>query len=189
MTVPPVAHPLLPAWARVGRKRLAHIERVAALVARWAERMQVGPGEQARWLRAAWLHDALRDAPDEELDRWAPDSRGPAALRHGPAAAARAKAGGETDRGVLDAVRYHSVGLAEWDRVGRVLYCADFLEPGRSFDAAERAALGERFPADPGGVLAEVARRRLRYAVQSGWTIPEPTYRFWNALAAGERWR
>ena len=36
---------------------------------------------------------------------------GPAELRHGPASAARAAAEGETDRGVLDAVRYHSVGL------------------------------------------------------------------------------
>ena len=38
------------------------------------------------------------------------DAPGPAELRHGPASAARAKAEGEIDRGVLDAVRYHSRG-------------------------------------------------------------------------------
>ena len=114
----------------------------------------------------------------------APSTPGPAALKHGPASAARAKAEGETDRGVLDAVRYHSVGLAEWDMVGRMLYCADYLEPGRPFARVERAALARRLPADPNGVLYEVARLRLAYAIQSGWPLPEPSYRFWNSLAS-----
>ena len=86
------------------------------------------------------------------------------------------------DRGVLDAVRYHSVGLAEWDMVGRALYCADFLEPGRDFDNERRAELARRFPQDVGGVLREVAQSRLAYALRCGWVIPEPTYRFWNSL-------
>ena len=102
--------------------------------------------ERHRWLRAVWLHDALRDAPEEELTRWAPSTPGPPELRHGPASAARAKSEGETDRGVLDAVRYHSLGLAEWDMVGRILYCADYLEPGREHEREWRAELAERLP-------------------------------------------
>jgi HD superfamily phosphohydrolase YqeK len=147
--------------------------------------MGVSEAEANRWLRAAWLHDALRDAPDEELRRWASSSPGPAELRHGPASAARAKAEGETDRGVLDAVRYHSVGLAEWEMVGRILYCADYLEPGRSSKREMRAELARRLPDDPAGVLREVAQIRLSRLVSSGWPIPEPTVRFWNSLAAG----
>jgi HD superfamily phosphohydrolase YqeK len=85
---------------------------------------------------------------------------------------------------VLDAVRYHSVGLAEWDMVGRVLYCADFLEPGRTFDVERRAALAARFPSDPQGVLHDVAARRVMHIVRSGWPLPEPTIRLWNSLAA-----
>jgi len=169
-------------WAAVSPPRLAHIERVAQLAAEWAEEMGVPDNERNRWLRAIWLHDALRDAPAEELERWAPSAPGPAEFRHGPASAARAKADGETDRGVLDAVRYHSMGLAEWDMVGRALYCADYLEPGRPHDSDERAALAARFPKDPGGVLREVARRRIARAVQSGWPLPDPTVRFWNSL-------
>jgi HD superfamily phosphohydrolase YqeK len=168
----------------VSPKRLAHIERVARLVAQWAEEMGVPDSERNRWLRAVWLHDAMRDAEPGELERWAPSMPGPAELRHGPASAARAKADGETDRGVLDAVRYHSVGLAEWDMVGRVLYCADFLEPGREHTQDERRALAARFPKDPGGVLREVARARLGHAVTSGWPLPDPTVRFWNSLLA-----
>jgi len=174
--------PTTPSWATASPERVAHIERVARLVLDWAEEMGVPDSERNRWLRAVWLHDALRDAPPEELEKWAPTSPGPPAIRHGPASAARAKADGETDRGVLDAVRYHSMGLAEWDMVGRVLYCADFLEPGRSFDQSGRADLVARFPRDPTGVLREVARARVARLVQSGWPLPDPTVRFWNSL-------
>lgn len=174
----------LPAWAKVRPKRLAHIERVVGLVTRWGGEMRLPAREHARWLRAAWLHDALRDASPEELAALVPGSAGPVELLHGPASAARADAEGEADRGVLDAVRYHSLGYAEWDMPGRALYCADFLEPGRSFDRVGRAALALRFPADPRGVLYEVARRRLAYSIEFGWPIPEPTFRFWNSLAS-----
>jgi HD superfamily phosphohydrolase YqeK len=168
-------------WAVVSPERLEHIERVAVLVSSWAEEMGIPASERHRWLRAVWLHDALRDAPGEELEKWASSISGPAELRHGPASAARAKAEGEIDRGVLDAVRYHSLGLAEWDMVGRSLYCGDYLEPGRPRDRAELAA---RFPGDPGGVLREVARERVSRLVALGWTLPEPTVRFWNSLVA-----
>jgi HD superfamily phosphohydrolase YqeK len=180
----PSLRPTLPSWAVCAPERRAHIERVAALVAEWAEAMGVPDPERNRWLRAVWLHDALRDAPLDELDRWAPSVPGPAELKHGPASAARAKAEGETDRGVLDAVRYHSVGLAEWDMAGRVLYCADFLEPGRGFEPDVRAQLAARYPSDPSGVLREVARRRITHQVASGWTLLEPTVRLWNSLVA-----
>src|SRR5690242_16469012 len=111
----------LPPWAVVTAERRAHIERVAQLLAAWADALGVSASERARWLKAAYLHDALRDAPLES------------AFAHGPAAAERAAQDGETDRGVLDAVRYHTLGYAAWDDVGRMLYLADFLEPGRRF--------------------------------------------------------
>lgn len=179
----PDTRPTLPTWAVVSPERLAHIERVAALIAQWADAMAQAETERARWLRAAWLHDALRDASPDELRRWAPSAEDPPKLRHGPASAARAAADGEVDRGVLDAVRYHSVGFAGWDLVGRALYCADFLEPGRRFEAEERAELARRFPADPVGTLREVARRRLLHYVRSGWPLPVPTVGLWNSLA------
>lgn len=180
--VPSELRPTLPEWAQVSPGRLQHIQRVAELVMLWSGRMGIPDSERNRWLRAVWLHDALRDAPLSELETYAPSTPGPPELRHGPASAARAKAEGEIDRGVLDAVRYHSVGLAEWDMVGRVLYCADFLEPGRASSGHERAALAEQFPLDPQGVLYQVARTRLTHLVLSGWSIPQPTVRFWNSL-------
>jgi HD superfamily phosphohydrolase YqeK len=144
--------------------------------------MRVSHTETARWLRAVWLHDALRDADGQELERWAPNAPGPPSLRHGPASAARAEAEGEEDRGILDAVRYHSVGYAGWDMVGRVLYCADYLEPGRTFARDWRADLATRFPHDPHGVVAAVAQARVDHLVRSRWPLIEPTVGFWNSL-------
>jgi HD superfamily phosphohydrolase YqeK len=163
-------------------ERLQHVERVAGLALRWAEELGVPDSERNRWLRAIWLHDALRDAPPEQLEKWSANTPGPPELRHGPASSARARAEGEDDRGVLDAVRYHSFGLAEWDMVGRILYCADYLEPGRAFDRERRAELADRLPREPGNVLREVARSRLIHTIESGWRILEPTARFWNSL-------
>jgi len=184
MTIPAELLPSIPAWAQMTPKRLAHVVRVAELAWRWSLATKATAVEQRRWLRAVWLHDALRDADPQELARWAGEPADlPVELLHGPAAARRAEADGEADRGVLDAVRYHSVGSAQWDRAGQVLYCADFLEPGRRFDRVERAALAERYPADPDGVFVEVVTRRLLYSVRSGWTIPEPTWRLWNSIA------
>lgn len=181
---PPGLRPTLPEWAVVSPARLEHIERVAELAAHWAEQLGVPDSERHRWLRAIWLHDALRDAPVEELDRWAADSPDPPELRHGPASAARARAEGEDDRGVLDAVRYHSLGLAEWDMVGRILYCADYLDPGRPFDREQRAEWADRLPSDPGAVLRDVARARFLHIVRSGWPVHDLTRRFWNSLVA-----
>jgi len=160
----------LPAWAQVSAERRAHIERVVALLNSWADAMHVDANERDRWLRAGWLHDALRDSP---LADWS---------AHGPAAAARAAATGERDQGVLEAVRYHTIGSRGWDDVGRMLYLGDFLEPGRDFASGERAELARRVPTERDAVLREVARRRLEWALRSGWQLPNETVAFWNSL-------
>ena len=174
----------LPSWAIVSPKRKEHIERVATLVSSWADTLQLDPAQRGRWERAAWLHDALRDAPHEQLIVY-PDDRGwPAKLWHGSAAARRAEEEGEADQGVVNAVRYHSLGHAGWDEVGRALYCADYLEPGRRFDREDRAALAIGFPRDPGAVLRAVASRRIGRALEGGYPILMPTWQFWNSLVS-----
>jgi 2-amino-4-hydroxy-6-hydroxymethyldihydropteridine diphosphokinase len=160
----------LPSWAQVTPERRAHIERVVALLEQWATALRVKPPERDRWVRAGWLHDALRDAPLGD----------PKA--HGPAAADHAGSDGERDRGVLAAVRYHTIGFAGWDDVGRMLYLADFLEPGRTSDVTDRAELARRVPRERDPVLREVARRRIAWVLRSGWPLPAETVAFWNQL-------
>jgi HD superfamily phosphohydrolase YqeK len=65
-----------------------------------------------------------------------------------------------------------------------VLYCADYLEPGRAFRREWRAALAERFPDDSAGVLLEVAGDRLTHLIGSGRPLIDPTVVFWNSLVA-----
>lgn len=174
-----------PDWAQAGPERRAHVERVAGLVASWADAMGVSPEEQERWLRAVYLHDALRDAPAQFLQSLADDRWGVPSLLHGPAAATCAARHGERDRGILEAVRFHSVGNAGWDRVGRMLYLGDYLEPGREFRREERAALAARVPSEPEVVLREVAAERLHWTVSSERPLIQETVEFWNALARG----
>ncbi|HYT99364.1 MAG TPA: HD domain-containing protein [Gemmatimonadales bacterium] len=168
---PELAAEQLPGWARAGKRRRAHIRRVAALVEEWADEMEVSPQERSRWLKAVWLHDALRDAPR---------TRG---TTHGGAAADRAAQDGESDRGVLDAVRYHSFGYAGWDDVGRMLYLADFLEPGRRSRRKQRAKLAKRVPRDRDGVLREIVAQQVRSRLRAGRAIHPLTLEFWNSLA------
>jgi HD superfamily phosphohydrolase YqeK len=163
----------LPGWAQVRRRRRAHIRRVAELMEAWAAEIDVGPRERRRWLAAVWLHDALRDA------------RLPDGTSHGAAAADRAAQEGETDRGVLDAVRFHSVGYAGWDDVGRMLYLADYLEPGRKGRRKERARLAKRVPRQREAVLREIVARQIEEQLAAGRPIDPLTLAFWNSLAPG----
>jgi HD superfamily phosphohydrolase YqeK len=162
----------LPAWAQVGKKRRAHVRRVAALLEEWADAMAVSPLERSRWLAACWLHDALRDAAL------------PPGLTHGEAAADRAAQGGESDHGVLDAVRFHSVGRATWDDVGKMLYLADFLEPGRRARRKQRAQWAKRVPHERDRVLCEIVAHQIRSRLRRHKPVDRLTLEFWNAIVS-----
>src|SRR5215211_1457955 len=100
----------LPLWACVGKKRLAHIERVTSLLRAWGAAMRLDPKEAQAWIDAGSWHDSLRDAEEDELREITGDQTTPEALLHGPAAATRLEHDGEKRRDVLDAIRYHTVG-------------------------------------------------------------------------------
>ena len=172
----------LPPWAQVTEKRRAHIQRVAALLDQWADLMRVAALERRDWLDAARWHDALRDAPREELRRLAGNAPYESEMLHGPASAARLAQDGEQRVNVLDAIRFHTVGSPEWDRTGRALYMADFLEPGRSFSREDRAFLASQVPHDFDGVFRQVVRMRLVYALNEGHMLFPETVQLWNTI-------
>ena len=172
----------LPSWAQVKPARQAHIQRVAALVETWAIAMGTPTAERARWTRAAFMHDAVRDAPVEDLARLSESRWDLPNLYHGPAAAALAVEHGETDQGVLAAIRFHSVGYADWDDAGRMLYLADFLEPGRTFKRKRNAKFAARVPEDPQGVLIHIVRKRVEWAIKQRRSILPETAEFWNSV-------
>src|SRR5690606_7179742 len=98
-------------------------------------------------------------------------------------AAARLRQDGYSDEGVLNAVTYHTVGHSSMETVGRMLYLADFLEPGRTFDPTGRAAWRARMPHDLNGVLREVLAARMQHVLASHQPLRRETLAFWNQVA------
>lgn len=177
----------LPAWARVTPPRLRHIDRVAALMNRWAAALDLPDEERARWSAAAWLHDVLRDADEAELREilGGEFTDFPTPLLHGPAAARKLAADGVSDAPLLLAVRYHTLGHRDLDDMGRALYLADFLEPGRDFAVEWRGELRERMPAERVAVLREVVDARLEHLERRGLSARPETVGFHQAVSAG----
>lgn len=172
----------LPAWARISTRRCDHVARVVAVLERWGTSMAIPDDERQQWIDAGWWHDALRDADETELRELVPDGGAWVEMLHGPAAAVRLEAQGESRRDVLEAVRWHTVGCATWARTGRALYMADFLEPGRPFARADRAFLARQVPHDFDGVFRQVVRERIAWTIREGKVLFPETVTLWNAL-------
>ena len=176
------AAPDLPGWAQVGEKRLAHIARVTVLLDGWADRMQLPAEEAQAWHDAGRWHDALRDADESTLRAITGDRTMPVNILHGPAAAMLLERDGESRAGLLLAVRWHTVGNPHWDRTGRALFMADFLEPGRQFMRADRAFLSSLLPRDFDGVFRQAVRMRLEWTLREGKALFPESVELWNSV-------
>jgi 2-amino-4-hydroxy-6-hydroxymethyldihydropteridine diphosphokinase len=184
-TIPPSAPTRgveLPPWAQVTEKRLAHIERVTAMLDDWARAMRLSADEARAWHDAGVLHDALRDAPEALLRELAGPVDYPVHVLHGPASAERLVRDGERRADVLSAIRWHTLGNPEWARVGRALYMADYLEPGRKFSPGDRAFLAAQVPHDFDGVFRQVVRQRIEWSVRDGKPLYPETVGLWNRV-------
>ena len=178
----PSAPVVLPLWAQASEKRRAHIARVIGLLARWAAEMDLPADEASRWQSAGLFHDALRDAPESMLRALTGERYRPAVVLHGPAAAVRAEQEGERRQDVLDAVRYHTIGWAQWARTGRALYLADFLEPGRDFLVSEREFVANQVRHDFDAAFRQGVRLRIEHALSQGGELFPETVELWNAV-------
>lgn len=174
----------LPEWAVASEERRAHMQRVTDLLGAWADQLGLDEVERARWRAAGNLHDALRDEDPEELRARVPPALRelPGPLLHGPAAAERLRVDGVDDGELLAAVSFHTVGSAGFGRLGRALYAADFLEPGRPFRPDWRAELRGRMPAALDDVVVEIVRSRIIHRLEGGGRILPRTVDFWNRL-------
>jgi len=165
----------LPEWARAGPKRRAHMGRVAALMRQWAEALPLPQRDVVRWTATGWLHDVLREADPEELRPHMPllFRPLPGKLLHGPAAAERLR--DDLDPEMCEAIRFHTLGSPRFGRLGRALYLADFLEPGRTFDPAYTESLRARMPGDMDAIFREVVRLRWTHITGKGGTAHPET--------------
>lgn len=181
---------MLPAWARVQEGRKDHMARVATLLEGWAHVREEPATEVARWIAVGYLHDALRDADEEELkEGLGPDEEElPTKVLHGPAVAARLRSEGVADEEFLHAVAFHTLGSAGFGTLGLALFAADFLEPGRKLRDEWRAELRERAPTELEAVVKEILGARIGHLVNRGRPLRSETVGFWNRLAKGQEW-
>lgn len=178
---------VLPEWARASDVRVEHMARVAELMSDWARRRGEPEDEIARWTSVAYLHDAMRDADPEEM-RTLVDARFavlPDKILHGPASAALLKRSGVEDREIIQAVELHTLGSAGFRDLGRALYAADFLEPGRTMRDEWRAGLRERLPQELDQVVREILGMRIGFLVERGRPLRPETAEFWNSMIEG----
>ncbi len=180
----------LPDWAVARKKRRAHMARVAALLRGWGEARGDGPLDVERWAAVGYLHDVLRDADPDQLRAALsrPLDHLPDEVIHGPAAADRLRGGGVTDESLLTAIAFHTLGSPEFDDIGKALYVADFLEPGRKVQPKWRARLRDEMPGSLDSVAKAVVGKRVQFLIKKGRPVPPETFGLWNVLAKGRLW-
>lgn len=171
----------LPDWARVSGRRRDHVARVAELLTGWAGDLDLPEEDRIRWRAAAFLHDALRQAEPEELTFWT-DRDWDLALLHGPACAERLREEGVEDEELLRAIAFHTLGHPEMGELGRHLYLADFLEPGREILPDVRGRLRALLPGEPLEALLSVVALRIAHRLEVRGRIRRETVAFWNRL-------
>ena len=94
---------------------------------------------------AAIFHDYAKFRPKEEMKQIILDGGGPLEvldfhheLWHAPAGAALVKTEvGITDEDILSAIRFHTSGRPNMTLLEKVIYVADYIEPGRRFPGVE----------------------------------------------------
>lgn len=168
----------LPPWARAGEGRRAHMDRVVELMDGWARDLGLAARDVGRWRAVGYLHDALRDAPPEALRSRVPEDLRdlPGEVLHGPAASERLRKEGVRDEALLRAVAFHTLGHPELGTLGRALFAADFLDPGRDLRNEWRAGLRSRMPRELDPVVLEIAECRVAHARRAhGGVRPEST--------------
>ena len=180
----------LPEWAVARKKRRAHMGRVSALLREWGEGRGDDPRDVERWAAVGYLHDVLRDADPDELrvvSSVALDHLQDEVV-HGPAAADRLRQGGVADEPLLAAIAFHTLGSPSFDDIGKALYVADFLEPGRKLQPKWRARLRDKMPEGLNSVAQAVVGKRVQFLIKKGRPVPTETFGLWNILAKGRSW-
>jgi nicotinate-nucleotide adenylyltransferase len=111
---------------REGERRFAHTKRVIDLAVRMARRF--GADEEKARL-AALLHDLAKDPAGGAENN----------IRHGALAAEIARREFRVaDADVLNAIRYHTTGRAGMSKLELIIFLADTVEPGRTYDSIDR---------------------------------------------------
>ncbi len=153
-------------------KRRAHTLRVASLAAARAYSLQI-PERQA--IAAALFHDCAKNLPNDSpyLQGFVlPDEWGavPSSVFHQFSGAFVAeKFFGVSDEDILNAVRYHTSGRTRMSNLEKLIFLADCLEEGRSYEGIEK--LRALFWQDLDECMKETLKRTLAFLEEKGGEV------------------
>lgn len=130
--------------ARMSKQRFKHVLRVEQSALELAEKYDV---DREKSSIAALLHDVAKEEPDSEmrdlvisenldLDLLQYGSQ----IWHAPVGAVQARRDFEiVDEEILNAIKYHTIGTPDMTDVEKVIFVADYIEPGRDFEGVKKA--------------------------------------------------
>lgn len=130
--------------AQTSEKRMAHVLRVEETALKLAEKYEA---DLEKVSLAALLHDYAKDQPTGEmLDIIISENldldltQYGSAVWHGPVGAHLARREFDVeDEEILEAIAMHTVAGVEMGVVAKVIFVADYIEPGRDFQGVKKA--------------------------------------------------
>ncbi|MEC0707591.1 bis(5'-nucleosyl)-tetraphosphatase (symmetrical) YqeK [Bacillus haynesii] len=137
---------------------------------------------------AAIFHDYAKFRPKEEMKQIILDGGGPLEvldfhheLWHAPAGAALVKTEvGITDEDILSAIRFHTSGRPNMTLLEKVIYVADYIEPGRRFPGVEEVrTLAEE---DLDSALIQALKNTIIFLISKNQAVYLETVATYNAL-------
>ena len=126
----------------LSEKRFEHTIGVAKTAAKLAE---IYSADMEKAYFAGLLHDCCKEKSLGEMRQIVEKNNGIAdditlnlkAILHGVAGAYYAKEHFDVDEETFDAIRYHTTGKADMGLLTKIVYIADYIEPGRKFSGVE----------------------------------------------------
>ena len=137
---------------------------------------------------AAIFHDYAKFRPKEEMKQIIVDQKMPAELLeynselwHAPVGAYLAeKEAGITDEEVLDAIQYHTSGRVGMTLLDKIIYLADYIEPGRHFPGVEEVrSLADE---DLNKALIQSMKNTIQFLMKKNQPVFPDTFKAYNSI-------
>lgn len=176
-------------WEQVLRSRLTVRRFEHSLrVARTAENLaRLWAADPEKAYLAGLIHDLARDMEPAELLKQAADygiicneiEADFPVLLHGPLGAAILQRDYNlTDSEILEAVSLHTTGDYPLGTIAKIVFLADYIEPGRAYQGVESARVAAQSGLDLG--VAAAVRSIITYLAEQQMTIHSKTLNLYN---------
>ncbi|QDP40672.1 bis(5'-nucleosyl)-tetraphosphatase (symmetrical) YqeK [Radiobacillus deserti] len=137
---------------------------------------------------AAIFHDYAKYRNIREMKRWILSESLPKDLLqyhhelwHGPVGALLVEREvGLNDREILSAIRWHTTGKAHMSQLDKLIFLADYMEPGRSFPGVEEVREVAKNNLEKACLLA--SRNTIMHLMNKGQSIYPDTFHCYNHL-------